>query len=294
MEVIFDTLELEQQKHPGIIAEMPFDIAWLARSGPETVLKGDVHYALQITVIIEGSAEVVFQNYSRICNPGEMWWTMCWEPHACRLLGKHNFLISINLNMNTIGDCAPFAEADFLQPFSVPPAQRYSPATDGERCKVINTAKELFHWYSRKPPQWKYRSWLAIHQLLLDAIAVTGTDSQAGGNTSAKNFSRIKPALNRLHGTTGRLPSLEEAAKACSLSPSRFSAIFKNSMGISYGQFALRSRLAGAARDIAKSQYTMADIAARWGFCDASSFCNAFKKLYGCRPGEFPSRKPEA
>ncbi len=54
----------------------------------------------------------------------------------------------------------------------------------------------------------------------------------------------------------------------------------------------LGSRLAGAAGDLAKKQYTLDDIAAKWGFCDASSFCHAFKKLYSCRPGEFHSRNP--
>lgn len=291
MEVNFDTLELERQKHPGLAAEMPFDIAWLAHGGPESKLKGDVHYALQISIIVHGSAEVVYQNYSRVCNAGEMWWTMCWEPHACRLLGKHNFVLSVNLDMNRTGDCGPFTHGDFLLPFSVRPSERYLPATEEERVKVKTAAKNLFHWYSRKPALWQYRSWLTIHQLLLDAMEHIGGTAVSAGSP-AESFARIKPALKQLHNTIGKLPSLAEAAKSCSLSPSRFSAVFKNSMGVSYGQFALRSRLAGAARDLAKKQYTLDDIAAKWGFCDASSFCHAFKKLYSCRPGEFHSRNP--
>ncbi len=287
MQVNFDEIPLEQQKHPGISTEVPFDIAWSARHGPEEELHGDVHYALQMTIIVAGAAEVVFHNHSRICRAGEMWWTMCWEPHACRLLDKHNFALSINLNANRIGDCGPFADADFLLPFSVPPAERFSPRDEAGRRALAATARQLFHWYSRRPPLWKSRSWLAIHGLLLDAIEAIGARNPLRAEIASGDFGRIRPAVNQVHAAAGKVPALDEAARLCALSPSRFSTIFKNCMGVSYGQFALRSRLAAAARDVAKGQYTMEDIAARWGFCDASSFCNAFKKVYRCRPAQF-------
>jgi AraC-like DNA-binding protein len=54
------------------------------------------------------------------------------------------------------------------------------------------------------------------------------------------------------------------------------------------GKFALRVRLAAAARDIGANLLTLAEIAQKRGFCDDSSFSNAFRKVYRYPPRPLP------
>ena len=75
------------------------------------------------------------------------------------------------------------------------------------------------------------------------------------------------------------------------MSASRFSELFREALGSSYGQFAARARLSQAARDIATSNLAVEEVAARWGFFDSSHFCHAFKKIYQCSPTEFRKRR---
>ena len=109
------------------------------------------------------------------------------------------------------------------------------------------------------------------------------------GNPDNFAMNRIRKAVTLVRNSLIP-PSLEAAAQACSLSVSRFSCLFHNSMGVSYGQFALRVRLTNAANDVKRGIYTLSEIAERHGFCDASSFCHAFRKVYRCTTHEFKKR----
>ena len=129
-----------------------------------------------------------------------------------------------------------------------------------------------------------------IHQLILRASERVSAVEQSDANGINAGMSRIQKAVSLVR-TSKIPPSLESAARSCSLSVSRFSYLFHSTMGVSYGQFALRVRLTNAANDVRTGIYTLNEIAERHGFCDASSFCHAFRKVYRCTPNEFKARK---
>ena len=129
---------------------------------------------------------------------------------------------------------------------------------------------------------------LTVHQMILDAAEKI---NPLPGNTSAvkMNMNRIQQALHLVR-TAPVPPSLQEAAAMCNLSVSRFSSLFASVIGASYGQFSLRVRLSKAAYDLKTNTISLNEIAEKYGFYDASSFCNAFKKIYGCTPSVFKKR----
>lgn len=282
-------VRLESQLHPALTPETPFDMIVESGRGPWRELKGDVHYCLQISLVLAGSAEVMIGPWKRVFTRDQVWWVMCWEPHAFRLLSRHNVILSVNINIDCAGNVGPCSQADWLAPFTVPPAQRFCPETPGARARMRTLAKELFYLNRTRPPNWKTRSWLLIHLLLLEASGAVGKTTAFVNHTLNLNMSRVRNAV-RLVRTSPAPPSLKEAAAACSLGVSRFSVIFSSVMGVSYGQFALRVRLSFAANAVRSGLFTLNEIAERHGFCDASSFCNAFKKIYHCTPGEFKRR----
>ena len=286
----FGAVRLESQSHPGLTPASPFDMIVENGRGPQHELKGDVHYCLQFSIVLAGLAEVMFGSWRKIFRRGEVWWTMCWEPHAFRILSSRCIILSININVDNVGNVGPCSHADWLAPFTVPPPQRYCPETAEDRKRMYSAARELYHLHRHKPENWKTHCWLLIHQLLLEASEAVGKASSSDGTLLGLEMNRIQKAV-QLVRTSPVPPSLGEAAAACSLSVSRFSVIFSSVMGVSYGQFALRVRLSNAANEVRSGLYTLNEIAERYGFCDASSFCNAFKKIYRCTPNEFKSRE---
>ncbi len=243
--------------------------------------------------MLHGAAEVIFEDFNRTFQEGELWWNMCWEPHAYRFTGKRNFVLAINIDVEQLGSCSPFSGCNWLAPFVASPEERYCPETDRERRYILHTGKELYHLYRHQESNWRIACWLLIHQLLLYAInrmewtELDGTMERE----SANSFSRIRQALNRVWTSEARPPTLTEAAKMCSLSPSRFSELFRRTMGVSYGKFAIRVRMSNAAKDLMSERFTLEEIAEKWGFFDSAHFCHSFKKFYRVSPSQFVSRK---
>ena len=291
------TIAIEKQKHPTLSAESPYNIDYMYVRQPAEKYYGDIHYALQLGICLTGAIEVVYDNYSCICRPGECFWTMCWEPHACRILEKRSFTVAINLEMNALGSVDPFGGCHWLLPFTLPPSERFMPSTPEERARFLDAGRKLFHWHCKQGSYRQQKSWLLINDLVL--TAVSKLESQRSGNMeqalyASNRFARLRPAIE-LASAAGTEPvTLARAAKVCSLSASRFSELFREALGSSFGQFAARARISQAARDIATSNMAVEEVAAKWGFFDSSHFCHAFKKIYQCSPSEFRKKRNES
>ena len=291
------SIAIEKQKHPTLSAESPYSIDYMYVKNPSEKYSGDIHYALQLGICLTGAAEILYSDHSRICRPGECFWTMCWEPHACRVLEKRTFVVAINLEMNSLGNVDPFGSCHWLLPFTLPPAERYVPQADDEKQKFLDAGRKLFHWNSKHQAYWQQKSWLLINDLVLSAISKLNKTRPAGSEqaiASSDRFARLRPAIELAGSATAEPVTLAQAAKACSLSASRFSELFREALGSSFGQFAARARLSQAARDIATSNMAVEEVAAKWGFFDSSHFCHTFKKIYQCSPSEFRRRRKDS
>ena len=285
---VLSTVQMEAQNHPALTVRQPFQLLWEYGAGPEDNFRGDVHYALQISVVLHGEVEVAYEDWSRIYHPGELWWTICWEPHAYRLRAPRNLILTMNVSLDDLGQLGPVGSTvDWLRPFIVPHQDRYCPRTPAERERLLDWCRQLARWYRRQPPNWLTHCWLAIHELVLEAA------DHLPPATEADPPSCIQTRLERLHPALALVreqpipPTLGEAAAACKLSVSRFSELFRRTLGRSYGHFALRARLDQCAADLRTGQFVLKEIARRHGFCDAASLCNAFRRVFKCTPMNF-------
>lgn len=294
-------IKVEKQTHPDLTILSPFDIASEYSRLPTEEFRGDSHYALQICIVLHGASEVVFEDYGRIYRSGELWWNMCWEAHAYRFIGKRTFVVAVNLDVEQLGACSPFGDCNWLMPFVAETSRRFCPSDEKDLEFVRQTGRLLFHLYRKRPPNWRILSWLRIHELLLLAISRMGAqgsvpdrEKQAPSSASGdpkNSFTRIRYALNKVWSAETRPPSLSAAARMCSLSPSRFSELFRKTMGVSYGKFAIRVRMASAAKDLLSGHYSLEEIAQKWGFFDSAHFCHSFKQFYHVSPRQFVTRK---
>ena len=78
-----------------------------------------------------------------------------------------------------------------------------------------------------------------------------------------------------------------QLANLCSMSPYRFSRLFKQHSNYTFQEYLLQHRIDEAARLLANPKTSITDIAYAVGFNDASYFTRAFKRYKGLSPSDF-------
>lgn len=81
--------------------------------------------------------------------------------------------------------------------------------------------------------------------------------------------------------------SLQRIAAEVERHPSHLAREFRRHEGVSIGEYARRCRLELAARALATSEATLAQVAIDAGFCDQSHFTRAFQRIFGSTPAEY-------
>jgi AraC-like DNA-binding protein len=262
------------------------------RRPAETVL-WNMHQAYEIEVVLRGRQERSSDGLAWELGPGDMTLTPGWEPHGYRPLTADAevlviFFIPSFLGDETLGDVPWFA------PFAVASGDRPQVTTPEMRERALAIATEL----AREPgggnergPVWRTAVRLGVLRLLLILLRTWSPPATDGRRrTQASDLARVAPALGLASTRPGQRVEVAEAASACSLSVSRFGAIFHRSMGMSFARFELRARLTGAAQLILATDDPMHLIAAQTGFSDASHLYRAFAKCYGCTPVTYRRR----
>lgn len=92
----------------------------------------------------------------------------------------------------------------------------------------------------------------------------------------------------------GRVTAAEAAGRA-SVSVRTLHRAFQ-AHGLSFAECVRDERFHGARRDLEAvgEQACLADVAARWGYCDSSHLTRTFKKRLSCTPGEYRSQYQKA
>lgn len=85
--------------------------------------------------------------------------------------------------------------------------------------------------------------------------------------------------------------SVEAAAEACALSPSRFMKVFREETGMSFVQYLNDYRLEAAAEQLSAGNSSVTEAAVQNGFDNISYFIRKFQEKFGCTPNSFRRRK---
>jgi transcriptional regulator GlxA family with amidase domain len=79
-------------------------------------------------------------------------------------------------------------------------------------------------------------------------------------------------------------------AQAVGLSPKRLETLFRQSLGVTPGAYALSLRLAAARRMLTDTRHPLSEIALRTGFSSPATLTRAFKTRFGQPPGSLRKR----
>lgn len=99
----------------------------------------------------------------------------------------------------------------------------------------------------------------------------------------------IRKALRYIAENYSEHLELSQVAAYSGLSPSYFSTLFRDVVGVSFREHLNRVRVEESKRLLLSTEYSLADIAIAMGFPDQSYYCKVFKKIVGLTPGKFRS-----
>lgn len=115
----------------------------------------------------------------------------------------------------------------------------------------------------------------------------------AEGFTSAMFFEKdkgnsyIRKALRFIADNYFEHLELAAVADFAQLSPSYFSTLFRQVVGMNFREYLNRVRVEESKRLLLSTDFALADIAVSVGFPDQSYYCKIFKRIVGVSPGKF-------
>ena len=121
----------------------------------------------------------------------------------------------------------------------------------------------------------------------LAETALENSEQVSGFRERCESYRRLAPAFRSSERFSRGEISLEEMAKLCNLSVSRFSAIFRAATGESPVRYQTQARLQKARSMLLSGDSMVAEIAEAFGYKDQFHFSKAFKLQFGLSPLQY-------
>lgn len=255
---------------------------------PPSAARFDVHYALELGIVLTGEMTRLYQGHQRCLHPGDVWLCGPWEPHGCEVSGGPCSVVVVMifppmLATSTFPELPSF---DWLGPFMLAPETR--PVVPPAQCgAALALALELSESQKLPEPQRCLVQRMLIYRILLLLPSAECRDARA---SSPNEYARLHPAIE-LVVRNRRYVKLDEAARACRMSARTFSRSFQRTIGSPFHAFSTRHRVQGAALQLLEGSDPIKAIAREWGFFDASHLHQAFRAEYGCSPTVYRAQK---
>ena len=231
----------------------------------------DMHSAVHLGIVLAGTHAGSYGNSEITLQSSEVYLTAPWEPH-CTLPGSEDRrILLINLDDTTLENFFFTGREKLAALFAMPPVERMSCINQsaGRDALLANVVKLCGEPDSPGKILQIYHAVLAFFIDLLPQIPDSGI---AAGFPEE----RLRPALQNLGC---KLISVEDAARLCNLSSSRFAVLFKSVFGMSFARYERLFRLNGA-RDDMRHGSSLKEAAEKWNFCDKSHLARLLKKYW--------------
>jgi AraC family transcriptional regulator len=131
---------------------------------------------------------------------------------------------------------------------------------------------------------------LSLEGLALEMVAAAARD--AGTRIAPPRRQWLDELCELLDGVRSP-PSLTTIARTVGRHPVYVARAFREAFGCTIGTYVRRARIQRAEAALAGSTESLAQIAARLGFCDQSHFSKAFRRETGMSPAQFRLRRDQ-
>jgi AraC-like DNA-binding protein len=166
---------------------------------------------------------------------------------------------------------------------SLLPAQEHVMAVTADDAKEI--AKMFRESYRLASTGFTERTLLLVSHILRHALGVLffqiGTSLRGGARTTAHDLTK---SIEFMRANVGRSLTLQELSRHASLSPARFSSLFRDQTGSSPVEHHIRLRMQAACHLLDTTALSVKEVAAELGYEDPYYFSRIFQKTLGCSP----------
>lgn len=253
------------------------------------------HNDLEINIIREG--EAVFQVYQKSyrVRTGEGFLLNRNVPHSCSSPGNEHVRYSTILVRPDFlyGDFGSDVERKCFQPFlqnSAIPCI-YLTGFDENGKEILQKLNQVEEAFDRK----RFCYELKIKGLLCEAFAMIlyGHRQELTKFVPAnlQELERLEKMLNYLNMHFTEVISLQDLADQVHLSREVCCRLFKKMTGKTITGYLEEYRVNKSFSLVQSGQYSMTQITEMVGFSNPSRFASAFRKQFGCNPGEYNSVK---
>ena len=251
----------------------------------------NLHAAFEVLVGLSGQYNGCFRHVTLTCHPGDVLLVSTWEPHGLRITIPGTVLLSVLFEPGFLGE-EMLGELPWPTLFAALPSDRPRVTGDAMRQQALAVASEMRHEIEERQAGWHTALRLGLYRLLF-LVGRTWAPPTTGLRRAAlpvPHPARVAPALQLVQARGGRPVRVEEAAAACHMSPSQFAYDFRHSIGVSFAKYVQRRRLAHVAQLVVAGDHSLESIAEQLGFTDRSHLHHAFRRRYGCTPGQYRAR----
>lgn len=278
-------------KYTSITSEQKALHAEINIINENTFKSADMHFELELGIILEGAISREYDGTSFVLEAGEVWFTNIWEPHGYTLHRGPCSILLFLIHPQMLQDINIGRDLDihWNAPFVSEPQNRPGKLSNDIRTKVLAVANHVVNLLSIKnnsddPKLKQLQLRLSLLRILTHIHSCWCEEETTTGYLSA--YKLINPAIEALF--SGReFISTDDAAKRCGLSTSLFNKKFRQLMGSSFSQYALTYRLKGAATQLIHTDDPLKKIVSDWGFTDESHLHRCFTKQFNLTPGKY-------
>ncbi len=276
-------------------AASPFWMGVADRLPPEAT-SIHVHNGLEIHLTLSGVFEFRFGQVAIAVAEGEVALCSMWEPHRVELMAPEgNSGLAMIFLPEFLASGARDA-APWMRLFTARAGDRPRVRRAGTRESVLAIGRHLRDEMMGRRNRWEEMVRLDVLRLLLilEREWRGPRGKQEIADIDPADFSRVMPAVSRVHADLSHRVSCAEAAAECGFSESHFRALFRRTMGVGFGWFGLRARLGLAAHCLTSTGLPVREIAQVTAFSDLSHFHRVFERHFGCNPTQYRARTREA
>lgn len=255
------------------------------------------HNDLEISLPRKGNAIYQIYQKSYHLKPGEGLLINRNVPHSCHSSGNQPARYSTILVRPDFmyGDFGSDVEKNCFRPFlqnSAIPCVLLSPDLPSHR-QILEKLDQVEQLFDQKSYCYELKIKGLLCQVFGDILFENQKSFSHCAPSNQLELERLEQMLNYLNTHFDSVISLQQLADQIHLSREVCCRLFKKMTGKTITAYLEEYRTDKSFSLVQSGQYSMTQIANMVGFSNASRFANAFRRQFGCNPGEYNSLKQQ-
>lgn len=245
------------------------------------------HKEMEFIAVIKGTQQYVVNNRQYTLRGGNVFMTFPNEVHSNGPFPQEVadiiwFQLDLSSPENFLGLASPYSNFLFEQ------LSNYRKRITHVSQKELQKLQSAFTLLGSENTQQHLLGWNNFLEFIISNFCKS-SDAHTKANTANVKLDMTK-AEDYINTHITENPTLESIAEYCGLSATKFSAVFKEKMGVTPHTYIVSRKIDIAKNLLLNSNSTVTDIAFQLNFSSSDYFSSVFKKYTGYTPTQYRSR----